>query len=424
MNNRKSIKQALEWIQKNSVVDKNGKVKITVDLPYYASKELLTSLTLDLYDLPERTHRRLINSSINRWRKFKKYQNEKDQCKAFFQAIEVEQNILKKKIKHYKVIGFLNINKTILSDLEPILILGDQIKIIDWRELESLKDEEEWKRLWFQQRTNPIFLSGKRDKPLPKFNTFTPVSIEMDTYDDGSAISLFSYRFDIFRSALNLAAIIGNFVYFRGKPTHLSKFLPSPVYLIYKENKLDTFYITIEQYKYKKEKLKSPYEERIDYFLSLYRKPINKTATSFHILALLRLYQDAIDSSLPRPSYLSMWQVVESSVTLPNENLTQDEIISRVAGLLNIDPLYRSTLALLKDIRNRLVHSGEFLDHSDDLFFTLKLIADQIIVNIIRLSKQFPTIEELRQFFRLHTVNDTDLNRIISVIEKINKTRE
>ena len=72
------IAQALDWIRSNSDLDENGKVKIIVDIPYYASKELLTSLTLGETNLPERTHRRAVNLAVNRWRKYKKYQRQED----------------------------------------------------------------------------------------------------------------------------------------------------------------------------------------------------------------------------------------------------------------------------------------------------------------------------------------------------------
>jgi hypothetical protein len=421
---REAIAQALDWIRSNSDLDENGKVKITVGIPYYASKELLTSLTLGETNLPERTHRRAVNLAVNRWRKYKKYQRQEDSPKSFFEALNIEASKIERATRDFKIVMFINLDEKELARFEPLHILGDQLDVSSWQDVGPLSDEPEWQRLWFQDRSNPIFWPADREKPMPNFNVFTPVSIRVRTFDEGAAVSMASDRFDVLRAIINISALLGRFSYFRSRPSHLSLVLPTPIYLIGGDEGVTDIWFTVEKYQYKKAKLKQDLHRNIEYLLPIFADEIEESSSHQHLLGIMRLYQDAVDSTHTRPAYLSMWQVVESAVSFPGERLRQSDVISRVATLTKIDPLYKSALDLLKDIRNSLVHSGEFLDRSDDLFFTLKIIADECILRLISLCREYPTLSQLKEYLRCASTNTAELEDKSTVLSKLLQQRD
>ncbi len=420
---KNSITMALEWIKANSTINRKGLGVSTLEIPYVASIELLVNQTLQDSDLPERTNRRIVNLAIRRWRRYKKYQSNDDVYAAFLQALEIERRKIENNIRMFRVVMFINLDETTLVGMKNIRILGDQLKILPWKNLVNLKNESEWKKLWFLDPKNPIFLKTETNNPLPRYSSFTPIEIVVKTYDTGAALSEASDRFDLFRAIINLSSLIGNFVYMRSQPTHLSKILPTPIYLIYENEKLLQVFRTAEKYRYKKAKLKNAQKKNIDYFLPFFIPPTDPSSSLQHIIGILRLYQDSLDSDIVRIAYLSMWQVVESSVTFKNENIKQDKVVSRIITLTDPEPLYKKILVQLMHVRNRLVHSGDFLDLSDRLFFLLKLFGDTCIYALFKLSQEYKTSAELQEYFRLFSAPDTELKRKASVITKIQKTR-
>ncbi len=74
--------------------------------------------------------------------------------------------------------------------------------------------------------------------------------------------------------------------------------------------------------------------------------------------------------------------------------------------------------------RNKLVHSGKFLEDGDRIFFILKLITDSIIRRFIYLGDRYPTLPELKDYVSFTSLGDGDLERKQTVICKINEERK
>ena len=81
-------------------------------------------------------------------------------------------------------------------------------------------------------------------------------------------------------------------------------------------------------------------------------------------------------------------------------------------------------IEIIIDKRNRLVHSGKFLEDGDRIFFILKLITDSIIRRFIYLADRYPTLPELKDYVSFSSLGDSDLARKQAVIEKITKERK
>jgi hypothetical protein len=422
---RNAVEKALRWIRDNSTMTDNGSVRSTASrIPYCAAKEIITQYTVHEGGLPEGTHRRAVNLSVERWLKYKKYQDNKDAVSAFLQALEVEIGQMERKKKLFKVLMFLNLDYQDIQELEPISVLGDKILLKQWGELSALRTNDLWRRIQFWDRSNPILLRIDQKGAVPNLTVFQPVLFDMETYGPEAAVAMASDRLDILRAILNISSLLGGFTYVRSVPKHLSTVLPTPIYGIFDiSGGLVSTYYTIEEYRYTKAKIDARQLSNAKYLLPLFAHNIRYPDTYHHILGLMRLYQDAIDISSPRPAYLAMWQVLEAAVTLGQEKVPHREIVPRVSALLQIDPLFQDAVKLLADLRNDLVHSGKFLARGDNAFFTLKLIVDDCLHRLFALARDFPTVHKLRDYVEHITLSDSALERRRKVVSTIQQHR-
>ena len=360
--------------------------------------------------------------------KYKKYSENNDVVSAFLVALEVELRQLGRKQKTFSVLMFLNVDRSDILNLEPISILGDRIVLKQWDELDPLKVDDLWQQVWSRDRTNPIFWQTGQNEPVPHIGTFRPVLLEVETYGPEAALAIASDRLDILRSILNMSAILGVFTYFRAEPKSLSSILPTPIYGIFDSfGNLVSTYITIEKYDYQIARIRGKHEKYLSnakYLLSIFDHELKHPDTHHHILRLIRLYQGALDIVSPWPAYLAMWQVLESAVTLRGERVANETLRKRISSLTQLDPLSQDALNLLDGIRNELVHAGVFLEESDDAFFTLKLIADKCIVELLNRATDFSTVNDLREYFTYATCCNAVLDRKKQVISTIQKHRD
>lgn len=421
---RNAVQKGLEWIRDHSTIEDDGSVETTIEIPYYAAKEIITRYTRIDESIPERTQRRAVNLAIRRWFKYKKYRENDDLASAFLEALEVEIRQLKRERRFFHVLMFLNLDRSDIQDLEPISILGDKIILKQWNDLSPLKTDDLWQRIRSSDPSNPIWLQLGQYKRLPNTFDLLPVLLDVETYGPEAAVTVANDRLDVLRAILNMSALLGSFIYFRSEPKHLSAILPTPIYAIFdfSGNLVDTYY-TIERYDYKKTRIQDTQLSNIKYLLPIFDHDLTYPDTEHHVLGLMRLYQAALDIGSPRLAYLPMWQVLESAVTFRGERLDTKKIRSRVSNLFKIDPLFEDALKVLADLRNELAHSGEFLERGDDAFFTLKLFADECIRRLLALAKDFPTVHELRDYITYATLGDGVLARKKKVISSIQQHR-
>jgi hypothetical protein len=357
--------------------------------------------------------------------KHKKYQNNPDSVEAFFQALEIEKDRLERLQKPFTVLMFLNLDRRALKELEPIFILGDEITLVEWDELSHLKVNDLWHEVAVFARSNPILLRVDSEKPIPRMTVFQPVLVTLTTYGPEAAVATASDRLDILRAILNMSSLLGKFTYFRSKPSHLSSILPSPIYGTFDDSgQLVITYYTTEKYVYTRSTIKEQQFANVQYLLPFFAKHVQYPDTYHHIAGLMRLYQDALDINLPRPAFLAMWQVLESAVRFRQEKTPQREIASRVSALIEPDPILHDALKLLTNLRNDMVHSGEFLERGDATFFTLKLIADACLSRLVALANGFPTVHSLCDYIENVTLGDSALKRKMEVLSTIQQHRQ
>lgn len=424
-----AIRKSLQWIKDNSTVDDEGSVSTTVSIPYYAAKEIIVRYSNIDESIPEGTCRRIVDSAVRRWLKYKKYRENSDLFSAFSQALQVEVRQFEKKREKLSVLMFLNIDRRDIEQIEPISVLGDNVPLKRWGQLSFLSTDELWKEVELLSRTNSVLQGRDQGDLLPKKSIFQPVLFDVETYGPEAAVAIAEDRLDILRAILNTSMVLGRFTYFRSEPKHLSAVLPSPIYGVFDSSgNLVWPYYTIERYDYRKARIRDKQLSSAEHLLRIFSQPLEYPSTNHQVLGLLRLYQDALDITLPRQAYFAMWQVVESAVTFNKEGregLSPRDVVGRVSTLTGQDPFpfFRDALRLLADLRNDLVHSGEFLERGDDALFMLKLVADTCIMRLLSLAKDFSTIEELKEYISLVSLGDSDLARKETVISLIQEYR-
>jgi hypothetical protein len=116
-----------------------------------------------------------------------------------------------------------------------------------------------------------------------------------------------------------------------------------------------------------------------------------------------------------------MCQVIESAVTFKNENSRQEEIIRRVATLVELDPMFQDGLGAFTGMQNQLVHDGEFIENGEEPLQMLKLLAEACISRLIWLEKKFTNVDEIRPYLEYNRLSEAELSRKINVVNAIHK---
>lgn len=423
-----AILQSLEWLAANSSFDANGISKTTVSIPYYSARQMLIQYTLS-EGIPERTHERAVSLAIQKWLNTKKYFKSKDKVAAFLSALEVESKNLQKKAQKYTTLMFLNVDPNIFGEIRSFTLLGRTLHIRKWDEIKHIDTSKLWNFLFFQSPKTPLLLVNWKDDVKPRYvpdvTTFVPVEIETVTYGPEAVVEYASKTLDIFRAFLNMSVVFGQFIYFRSHPDHLSVVLPTPIYAVYDKSSVDPHvYFSSEKYEYKRARIEPASLKRVESLMKDFEQEHSPSETYNHILNLITLYQNSLDTSNSQAAYLSMWQVVESSVTFGDERTQGSDVVSKVASLLKLDPFFKDGLTLIMNTRNRLVHSGEFPASSDNLFFTLKFIAEHCIRSLLALAKDYPTMEDLKDYFMFSSQGDKVLERKVKNMQSILKRQK
>lgn len=425
---REAVLKSLEWMSDNSSFDMNGISKTTVSIPYYSARQMLVQYTLS-EGVPERTHERAVSLAIQKWLNTKKYFQSKDKVAAFLSALEIESKNLQKKAQKYMTLMFLNVDPNIFGEIRSFTLLGRTLHIRKWDEIKHIDTDKLWNFLFFQSPKTPLLLVNWKDDVKPRYVpdvlTFVPVEIEIVTYGPEAAVEYASKTLDIFRAFLNMSVVFGQFIYFRSHPDHLSVVLPTPIYAVYDKSSVDPHvYFSSEKYEYKRARIEPASLKRVESLMKDFEEEHSPQQTYNHILNLITLYQNSLDTSNSQAAYLSMWQVVESSVTFTDERSQGSDVVSKVASLLKLDPFFKDGLTLIMNTRNRLVHSGEFPASSDNLFFTLKFIAEHCIRSLLALAKDYPTMEDLKDYFMFSSQGDKVLERRVKNMQSILKRQK
>ncbi len=390
------------------------------------AEEILSEYLPVSVNFPERTKRGIVFSAQMRWLKYKKTTNPEQKLNLFVRALKFEIANLEKRKSEYRVLMFLNVDTSTISGFEQVNLLGETLSLISWNDVNGMDTSGLWQEVKFQDRNNPLLWDiPDLNKPTPDAVSFTPFLFVTKTYGPEAAVEIASNRMDLFRAILNIPFSLGKYTHFRSQPKALSEILPSPIYVIFDgQGKKKEIYYTIEKYEYKQKKIPNDRISSIQFLLSKLTTDHAANSTWNYLINILRLYQKALDTTTIEAAFLTMWQVLENCIGLGEELTRNRDIQSRLSVFLQADPIFLEMIDIIIDKRNKLVHSGKFLEDGDRIFFILKLIADSIIRRFIYFADRYPTLPELKDYVSFSSLGDSDLARKQAVIEKIAEERK
>jgi len=261
----------------------------------------------------------------------------------------------------------------------------------------------------------------------PDTVNLTPVTLELQTYDVHTAVFVASDHIDLLRAALNLPPAMDTLRQYNTTSEPLSNCLPSPVYAVFDQDGgyREPLHYSTEPYRYRAWKPRKQDTERSLAWIGHFNKA-EKGNIADLITQLAQLYQNALDFSDFRGTYLALWQVLEA-LTLTEAGERGTNLLARLTTLLEIwgDSAMKKALDIVLDSRNALVHSGVFLDrdNAEELVFTLKGFVDRALCKLLCLSKDLSTESELRAYFRLKSKSDAELDTEKRVLNFIGSMR-
>jgi len=425
-NRKRAILNCLNHIEENATISADGKPSITMDILIDFAEEILSEYLPGSENFPERTKKGIVFSAQMRWLKYKRTNNPDQKINLFVRALKYEIANLEKKKSEYRVLMFLNVDPSTISKFAQVNLLGETLLLISWNDVNEMDTSGLWQEVKFQNRNNPLLWDiPDLIEPAPDVVLFTPISFVTKTYGPEAAVEIASNRMDLFRAILNIPSSLGKYTHFRSQPKALSEILPSPIYVIFDEHgKRKSVYYTIEKYEYKQKKIPNDRISSIQFLLSKITADHAANSTWNYLINILRLYQKALDTTTTEAAFLTMWQVLENCIGLGEELTRNRDIQSRLSLWLQADPITLEMIEIIIDKRNKLVHSGKFLEDGDRIFFILKLITDSIIRRFIYLADRYPTLPELKDYVSLTSLGDGDLERKQTVIFKITEERK
>jgi len=423
---KRAILNCLNHIEENATISADGKPSITMDILIDFAEEILSEYLPVSENFPERTKRGIVFSAQMRWLKYKKTTNPEQNLNLFVRALKFEIANFEKRKSEFRVLMFLNVDPSTISEFAQVNLLGETLSLISWNDVNGMDTSDLWQEVKFQDRNNPLLWDiPDLIKPAPDEVLLTPFLFVTKTYAPEAAVEIASNRMDLFRAILNVPSSLGQYTLFRSQPKALSEFLPSPIYVIFDEHeKRKSIYFTIEKYEYKQKKIPNDRISSIRFLLSKITVDHATNSTWNYLINILRLYQKALDTTTTEAAFLTMWQVLENCIGLGEELTRNRDIQSRLSVFLQADPITLEMIDIIIDKRNRLVHSGKFLEDGDRIFFILKLITDSIIRRFIYLADRYPTLPELKDYVSFSSLGDSDLARKQAVIEKITEERK
>lgn len=423
---KRAILNCLNHIEENATISADGKPSITMDILIDFAEEILSEYLPVSVNFPERTKKGIVFSAQMRWLKYKKTTNPEQKLNLFVRALKFEIANLEKRKSEYRVLMFLNVDTSTISEFAQVNLLGETLSLISWNDVHGMDTSDLWQEVKFQDRNNPLLWDiPDLNKPAPDVVLFTPFLFVTKTYGPEAAVEIASNRMDLFRAILNIPSSLGKYTYFRSQPKALSEILPSPIYVIFDEHgKKKSVYYTIEKYEYKQKKIPNDRISSIQFLLSKITIDHAANSTWNYLINILRLYQKAIDTTTTEAAFLTMWQVLENCIGLGEELTRNRDIQSRLSVFLQADPITLEMIDIIIEKRNKFVHSGKFLEDGDRIFFILKLITDSIIRRFIYLADRYPTLPELKDYVSFSSLGDSDLARKQAVIVKIAEERK
>ncbi|HPD63771.1 MAG TPA: hypothetical protein PLP77_10280, partial [Anaerolineaceae bacterium] len=288
---KRAILNCLNHIEENATISADGKPSITMDILIDFAEEILSEYLPVSENFPERTKKGIVFSAQMRWLKYKKTTNPEQKLNLFVRALKFEIANLEKRKSEYRVLMFLNVDPSTISEFAQVNLLGETLSLISWNDVKGMDTSDLWQEVKFQDRNNPLLWDiPDLNKPAPDAVSFTPFLFVTKTYGPEAAVEIASNRMDHFRAILNIPSSLGKYTHFRSQPKALSEILPSPIYVIFDEHgKRKSIYFTIEKYEYKQKKIPNDRISSIQFLLSKITVDHAANSTWNYLINILRL---------------------------------------------------------------------------------------------------------------------------------------
>lgn len=150
----------------------------------------------------------------------------------------------------------------------------------------------------------------------------------------------------------------------------------------------------------------------------LFRNVVDNQSTISLICDCLRLYAQALDTSKRHLCLLGLWQLAERITLAESSGGNTKRVVNRLEWHAKkhkfIGSGYKNFLVLLSSKRNRVVHRGLHNNINDDDINLLKLACETALDWLFQVQDVLPTICHLENYYKLHTVNNNQLNSLLN----------
>lgn len=147
---------------------------------------------------------------------------------------------------------------------------------------------------------------------------------------------------------------------------------------------------------------------------------VNKSRINDILIASIKLYASALDTTDYSNAFLSLWQSLETITMLSSERYSMSEVVDRVLCLINSKNLvYKHFLDLSASRRNDLVHKGIFNEQGQSEVQLLKIICKYCILSFIEKIDKYKTYEKIEIFYKITGLNTTKREFFKEVINSI-----
>ncbi|MBI4833706.1 MAG: hypothetical protein HY811_02645 [Planctomycetes bacterium] len=408
---RDRVEFALDELIKLTKISSQGSIEHTDNFKYLQCLYILShAIKIDVikeYDFKEN----LIRTSFNIFRK--------DNNLSFNRFKEVIKQQINQSLnaskKSFHVLFQLNIKPDMFNRKKLYSICGDKIHCHTWRYINS----------------NFAFDKFTKDAEY-RISTFRSISLDDFAWFEvigegkhiGECFSSAYKKFELFRAILNFsnnAYVIHNQ---SGDRSYLNSFLPSPFYVIFNPDKsYNQFRYELTEFKYKTVNLMIHFKPTVfKKLLALFLIKPSEDSLKWLILEAVSKYGTSLDSLEWDTNFLKLWQVLEL-ITFQSEKTSIKNVGDKIKLIFGQQKIWNYTIDIMCELRNSLVHKGNFPGEGLGKLNILKFLVENCIFHLIQLSHHFKSESDLEMFHQLLSQPSGNLKKQINIANKIIKFR-
>ena len=349
----------------------------------------------------------MIQCALQRFRKYKKHD-----MHYFKRAIDSEV-AARKKILHkpFYSLFFLNLDR--VTGQSVIELCDLKMEFEDWNSVQTRFEIDKLKR--------EAILYSEFVKNGKAFDTsyFQPVIIQTYGFSSFDAFQKAADVFETYRGIWNFCNNFNRYTIHYGHPAHVNQCLPSPIYGVFSNNgEYAPLLYEIELFKYKNRvKKERGFEINLfNKFLSAFRHRPSKGTVDHLLKESIVRYGKALDGLNRESSYLKLWQICEI-LGGGSEQSKFEEIKKRLLSYFKDKKLWSLVIDAACDMRNKLVHRGDYPNEDMEQLRMLKYLTEQIIYELSKIGITLK--QELEIFQKYESRPHSELNAMRSIIDKI-----